>query len=335
RMARALQSIGCAVELATDAKRALKLAGDYNFANAIIVSEATDTVLSELLALRDIIPRLIVLTERVDEVAHLQRSQPEIEAIHFDRSNQQAIINVIGAMLKPTTAHSEHAPVPRTIRMGGGTLDLTAYTFMSAEGREVRLSRAEADLLRKLAQHPQQTLSREELRQATARRGAINVDQSEEPFDRSIDMLVARVRRKIEPSPKDPRFLVTVPAVGYKLVVPPENLAATKTAARSSEPERRQITALCCGLVGAMTLAISRDPEDLSTITKSFQDAAIAVITRLGGTIAYVTPEQILAIFGYPEAHENDVERAVDAALDALVTIQQSVSVRGEALPAR
>ncbi len=332
-MARALQSSGCAVELASDAKRALKLAADRHFAMVIVVSGSTSVV--EILTLRDTVPRLIVLFERADALARLQRSHPEIEAIPFNKSNERAVINRIAEMLKSTTEHGEGAPAPSMLRMDGGTLDLAGYRFIAAEGREVTLSRAEADLLRELAQNPLQTLSREQLRRTVTRRSATHFEQDAEPFDRSIDMLVARVRRKIEPDPKAPQFLVTVPGVGYKLVVPQQNLDAIKAAARLSEPERRQITALCCGLVGAMNFAISLDPEDLSKITKSFQDAAIAAITRVAGTIAYVTPDQILAVFGYPEAHENDAERAVEAALDALTNIRQSVSLKGEVLPAR
>jgi hypothetical protein len=49
----------------------------------------------------------------------------------------------------------------------------------------------------------------------------------------------------------------------------------------------------------------------------------VATITRMGGTIATVTPDQILALFGYPEAHEDDAERAVDAGLDAVTKIDQ------------
>ena len=84
-----------------------------------------------------------------------------------------------------------------------------------------------------------------------------------------------------------------------------------------------------------MRLAADVDPEDLSQVTRSFQDAAIAAIAGMGGTIATVTPGEILAFFGYPEAHEDDAERAVTAGLDAVAKIGQLVSVKGEPLQAR
>jgi class 3 adenylate cyclase len=55
----------------------------------------------------------------------------------------------------------------------------------------------------------------------------------------------------------------------------------------------------------------------------------------MGGTITTVAPEQILALFGYPEAHEDDAERAVDAGLDALAKIGQLRSPLGEPLQAQ
>src|SRR5262249_47223734 len=155
----------------------------------------------------------------------------------------------------------------------------------------------EAELLKELARRPCQALSRDELRRAVAGRDA-------DPYDRSIDMLVRRVRRKIEPDPKFPRYLITVSGAGYKLVARKQNAEAGRSNAQSTEPERRHITALCCELIGAMGLAIKLDPEDLSRITKDFQAAGITAITKMGGTIATVTPDQILAFFGYPEARE-------------------------------
>ena len=197
------------------------------------------------------------------------------------------------------------------------------------------LTRAETELLMELARSPGQILSRDKLRHAVAGRVATPLDRSMDPFDRSIDMLVARLRRKIEPNPEVPRFLVTVQGVGYKLMARAASADARPSGAKPTEPERRQITALSCNLVGAMEFAVNFDPEDLNRVTKSFQDAGVAAITRMGGTIATVTPDQILAFFGYPEAHEDDAERAVSAGLDAVAKIGQFLSPRGEPLQAR
>jgi predicted ATPase len=77
------------------------------------------------------------------------------------------------------------------------------------------------------------------------------------------------------------------------------------------------------------------DPEDLLDITQNFQNSAAEAITGAGGTIAILTPDEILAFFGYPQAHEEDAERAVDAGLDALTKIGRLVSPKGDVLQAR
>src|SRR6516162_4716892 len=148
-------------------------------------------------------------------------------------------------------------------------------------------------------------------------------------------MLVARLRRKIEPDPKAARFLITVPGVGYKLMARPQSADAQPSGAEPTEPERRQLTALACNLVGAMGFAVNLDPEDFSRVTRDFHDAVVAAITPMGGTIATIASDKILALFGYPEAHEDDAERAVDAGLDALAKIRQLRSPLGEPLQAQ
>ena len=207
-------------------------------------------------------------------------------------------------------------------------LDLTGYVFVDAVGREVTLTRAETNFLKELAASPCQVVSRDQLGRAVAGRDA-------DPFDRSVDMLVARLRRKIEPDPKVPRFLVTVPGVGYKLMARPRCAEVGQSGLKLNEPERRQVTALSCKLVGATGFAVNLDPEDLVEITQNFQDAAAEAITGMGGTIATVAPDEILAFFGYPQAHEDDAERAVNAGIDAVTKIGQLVSPKGELLQAR
>lgn len=72
----------------------------------------------------------------------------------------------------------------------------------------------EFDLLKVFAAHPNQVLSRDRLL-------ALTCNREWEPFDRSIDIRVARLRRKIEPDPENPQSIRTIRGVGY-LYVPPE-----------------------------------------------------------------------------------------------------------------
>jgi class 3 adenylate cyclase/DNA-binding response OmpR family regulator/predicted ATPase len=334
-IARELQSSGFAVELASDCERALKLVAEDNFQNAIVALGAGAAILPTVRSLNDAAQHLLVLAERADELALLQRSFPGIEVLFLDRSNEDVIVKRIGEIVKLAGRGRDAAsPVGKVLRIGSCTVDLAGHILVDAAGRETGLTRAEAELLQELSSNPRQILSRERLRHAVTHRRRNRFGEGAEPFDRSIDMLVARLRRKIEPDPKAPQFLLTVAGVGYKLVARPTSDAKSPQA-KPGEPERRQITALCCSLVGAMELALSFDPEDLSQVTKSFHDAAAAAVTRLGGTIAYVTPDQILAIFGYPEAHEDDAERAVNAGLDALANVGEIISPRGDPLRSR
>jgi DNA-binding response OmpR family regulator len=233
-----------------------------------------------LLALRDTVSEMILLAKEPDEIARLRRSLSGLDAVFLEKSNEGTLIARIREIMElaDRTAR-EDALAPTIIRIADRTLDLASQILVDAEGQEVALTRAETGLLKELARNPGRILSRDKLRHAVAGHVATPLDRSMDPFDRSIDMLIARLRRKIEPDPKAPRFLVTVQGVGYKLMAPAASADARPSGAEPTEPERRQITALSCNLVGAMEFAVSFDPEDLSTVTKSFQDAAMAAIT--------------------------------------------------------
>ena len=329
RFARELHSSGYAVELACDMKRALTLAAVNHFQVAIVAPGPSPASLAMILALRDTVPKMIVVAEGSDEIARLRRSLPGINEFILKSANEGALTAQVSEMMAlADNAANERLSVPSIVYIGDSKLDLGAYVFVTPNGREVALTRAESDLLKELVRSPCQVVSRDKLRYAVAGRGT-------DPFDRSVDMLVTRVRRKIEPDPKVPRFLLAVPGAGYKLMAATQPAEAQQFRAEPIEPERRQITALCCQLVDAMGLAVSVDPEDLNQVTRNFQDAAVAAITGMGGTIATVTADEILAFFGYPEAHEDDAERAVNAGLDAVAKIGQFVSPRGEPLQAR
>src|SRR6516162_6500162 len=326
RLACGLQSAGYAVELASDEKRALRLAAEDNFQVAIVAPGPSSDSLAMMQQLSDRVPGMIVLAADPDEIARLRRSLAGVDAFFLKTADKAAVVSRVGEMT--ASSDNELTRVPSILCIEDCRLDFAGRVFVDACGREVALTRAEANLLRELASSSCQVVSREKLRRAVSGRGA-------DPFDRSIDMLVARLGRKIEPDQKAARFLVTVPGVGYKLMARPRSADARPPRAEPAEPERRQLTALACNLVGAMGFAVNCDPEDLSRVSRDFQDAVVAAITPRGGTIATMTPDQILVLFGYPAAHEDDAEQAVDAALDALAKIDQLRSPLGEPLQAQ
>lgn len=101
------------------------------------------------------------------------------------------------------------------LRFSEFVLDIAGHTLTGPGGREVPLRRSEFALLLALLRAPGRALSRDQLLGAVAGRQC-------EPFDRSIDMLVSRLRHKIEPDPQSPRLIVTVPGVGYKFAQRPQ-----------------------------------------------------------------------------------------------------------------
>src|SRR6516225_3340745 len=86
----------------------------------------------------------------------------------------------------------------------------------------------------------------------------------------------------------------------------------------SANGERRHLTVLFCDLVGSTEIASRLDPEEWRELAASYHRAAADAITRFGGHVAKYLGDGVMAFFGYPEAHENDAERAVRAGLQLL-----------------
>jgi class 3 adenylate cyclase/predicted ATPase len=85
--------------------------------------------------------------------------------------------------------------------------------------------------------------------------------------------------------------------------------------------ERRQVTVMFSDLVGSTALSARMDPEDLREIISAYQRCVADTVGRLGGFVAKYMGDGVLIYFGYPEAHEDDAERAVRAALEAIAAV--------------
>jgi class 3 adenylate cyclase/predicted ATPase len=86
--------------------------------------------------------------------------------------------------------------------------------------------------------------------------------------------------------------------------------------------ERRHLTVLFCDIVDSTKLARRLDPEDLNAITRAYYGYCADAIRRFDGTVANYLGDGVMALFGYPRAHEDDAERAIHAALSILSDIQ-------------
>ena len=100
---------------------------------------------------------------------------------------------------------------------------------------------------------------------------------------------------------------------GVPLEAEEPNLPSTESS--GSEQERRQLTVLFCDMMDSTRLSHLMDPEDLLAIFQTYQDVCTRQINYYGGTVARFVGDGILAYFGYPQAHEDDAERAIQAGL--------------------
>jgi class 3 adenylate cyclase/tetratricopeptide (TPR) repeat protein len=91
--------------------------------------------------------------------------------------------------------------------------------------------------------------------------------------------------------------------------------ADTGSSITSVAGERRHLTVLFCDLVGSTEIAAQLDPEEWRELVASYHRAAAEAITRYGGHVAKFLGDGVMAFFGYPEAHDNDAERAARAGL--------------------
>jgi class 3 adenylate cyclase len=80
--------------------------------------------------------------------------------------------------------------------------------------------------------------------------------------------------------------------------------------------ERRHVTVMFSDLVGSTALSARMDPEDLREVISAYQKCVADTVGRFGGFVAKYMGDGVLVYFGYPQAHEDDAERAVRAGLE-------------------
>jgi class 3 adenylate cyclase len=101
--------------------------------------------------------------------------------------------------------------------------------------------------------------------------------------------------------------------------------AVSTLSAPSATPEdraeRRQVTVMFCDLVGSTALSARIDPEDLREVISAYQKCVAETVQRFGGFVAKYMGDGVLVYFGYPQAHEDDAERAVRAGLELVAAV--------------
>ncbi len=114
-------------------------------------------------------------------------------------------------------------------------------------------------------------------------------------------------------------LLAAIAALG---AAPPQAAAEAASAAEASgAAERRQLSVMFCDLVGSTALSTRFDPEDLREVIGAYHRAVAATIGRFAGFVAKYMGDGVLVYFGYPQAHEDDAERAVRAGLAVIEAV--------------
>ena len=144
----------------------------------------------------------------VDRVAGLEVGADDYIAKPFDPRELRARLKSVLRRLEKKEPSSQ---AQDRIGIGRCFLDLKARALSDAKGREVPITAMEFELLKTLIEHPNQVLTRDQLLTLTRNR-------EWEPFDRSIDIRITRLRRKVEEDPAHPRAIKTVRGAGYMFI---------------------------------------------------------------------------------------------------------------------
>jgi class 3 adenylate cyclase/predicted ATPase len=107
------------------------------------------------------------------------------------------------------------------------------------------------------------------------------------------------------------------------------------SAARPREAERRQLSVMFVDLVGSTSLATHLDPEEMSALLRQFQNAVAGEVVRFDGYVAKLMGDGVLAYFGWPQAHEEEAERAVRAGLAVAQAVKGLSTKEGQPLSVR
>ncbi|MDN4591817.1 DNA-binding response regulator [Xenophilus aerolatus] len=161
---------------------------------------------------------LIIVTGRgdaVDRVVGLEVGADDYVTKPFDLRELVARIKAVLRRTVPRADAAAPAPTQHAglLRFAGWTLDMAARSLRSPASEDVALTRGEFELLQAFARHPGRVLSRDFLLGCTRGRDAA-------PFDRTIDVQVGRLRRKIEANPDDPQLIKSVRGAGYIFIGP-------------------------------------------------------------------------------------------------------------------
>ena len=149
---------------------------------------------------------LTAMGEETDRIVGLEMGADDYLAKPF--SPRELLARIKAVLRRATAQPVAGGATGKSFQFEGWSLDVAKRELRSPDGVLVQLSAGEYDLLVAFVEHPQRVLTRDQLLDLARGRSAV-------PFDRSIDVQVSRLRRKIEPDPADPTLIKTVRGGGY------------------------------------------------------------------------------------------------------------------------
>jgi DNA-binding response OmpR family regulator len=147
--------------------------------------------------------------EVVDRIVGLEVGADDYVTKPFDP--RELLARVKSVLRRTQSRPAEAAVESKRVRFGRCQLDLASHQLFDADGQEIPITSMEFDLLKVFAEHPGKALSRDRILTLTKNR-------EWDPYDRSIDIRIARLRRKVEADPENPHAIRTVRGVGYMFV---------------------------------------------------------------------------------------------------------------------
>ncbi len=146
--------------------------------------------------------------EVIDKIVGLEMGADDYLAKPVDLRELEARIKAVLRRKSEPEQKQTSGDAPKTAAFGSFTLDLTAAKLLAADGEELALTAMEFNLLSLFARNKGRVLNRDQILELAH-------DRSWDPFDRSIDIRISRLRRKIEANPQKPQIIKTVRGIGY------------------------------------------------------------------------------------------------------------------------
>jgi class 3 adenylate cyclase/predicted ATPase len=220
---------------------------------------------------------------------------------------------------------------------GGCTLDTVQYVLYR-ENRSIPLQPKVFHVLEYLLTHRDRVIAKQELCEQVWPKSFIS--------DATVEGVVKAIRRAVGDDGRTQWCIQTRRGQGYRFIAPLEEPADTVPETRSPavssvfasqdiSPQvpavevfappnvsRRQLTVLCCELVGSLDLSTQLDPEDFQEVILAYHAVCHEVIERHAGFVAQHLGHGLLVYFGHPRAHEDDARRAVRAGLNLLEAVE-------------